>query len=334
MNLMSSQDTTESAESLLDRIVYGIASTLEKRRFLAVTGYAVLFLAVCALLSATKLLWYDEMATYYPATLPTASAVIDFFQQGNDVHTPMASLITYAVIHMFGDGPIVARLPFTLGYLTFCICIFIFVARRCPAVYASAAMIFPTLTLMFLYANELRCYGLVIGLAGVALIAWQAATGGSSRGLPLAALWFSLAGAMSLHYYAVFLLIPFGLAELTRTWIRKRIDWPVWSVLISSLFVLLIFLPGMRAAQALYPKELLPNQPHLGQIPVSYLALLSISNAPILGAIIAGLLLAPKVSRVPAGGGAPHSASGMDSGRRSSTVTRFRGTGRHGDRSV
>jgi hypothetical protein len=288
------------AISLVASLVCRFASSLERYKVLAVACYAAFFLLVCGLLSATKLLWYDELATYYPAKLPSSSAVIDYFQRGNDVHTPMASLAARVAMRLFGDGPVVDRLPFTLGYLIFCICIFVFIARRCPAVYAAAGMIFPALTLMFYYATELRPYGLVLGFAGLALVCWQAASDNILRPLSVAGLWLSLLSAMSCHYYAVFLLIPFTFAELTRTWIRKRIDWAVWSVLISSPAVLLIFLPAMHSALSIYPKEMQP--PHLGQILTTYLILLSISNAPILGAIIVCILLAPSLSCPQSGG--------------------------------
>jgi hypothetical protein len=275
-------------------VIHGFAACLESHKILLVTCYSALFLCFCSLLAATKLMWYDEFCTYYPARLPTVRNVIDFFQQGNDVHTPAASLIAWGALHLFGDGPVITRMPFTIGYLVFSICIFIFVSSRCPAVYASAAMIFPALTLMFYYATELRPYGIVLGLAGLALICWQSATDGRQRLLPVAGLWLSLVGAICFHYYAVFLLIPFGFAQLTRTWAQKRIEWPVWLALITPPLVLLAFLPAMHAALSIYPKETQP--PHLGQIQSSYLLLLSISNAPILGAIIVCLLLAPNLS--------------------------------------
>jgi hypothetical protein len=294
MNVMIS---INRATSIFDQLVKEFASRVERHKLLFVLGYSAFFLLVCGLLSATKLLWYDEMAVYYPAKLPTVAAVVDFFWKGLDVHTPTASLVLRGTMALFGDGPVVDRMPFVLGYLICCICIFVFVARRCPAVYAGAAMIFPTLTLMFYYATEIRCYGLELGLTGIALVCWQAVEDGKWRWLSLAGLFLSLAAAVCCHYYAVFLVVPFGLAELTRAWLRKRIDWPVWLALVLSPLVVLLFLPAIRNARALYAGGMLAVQPHLGQIAGSYLYILSISNAPILGVIVACLLLAPILSR-------------------------------------
>jgi hypothetical protein len=287
----------DDAISLTGRLLDKFAAFVERHKALVVLGYSAFLLATCALLSATKLLWYDEMATYYPAKLPTVAAVIDFFQKGLDVHTPVASLVVRGVMDLFGDGPVVDRMPAAIGYLIFCVSLFFFVARRCPAVYGTAAMVFPTLTLMFYYATEMRCYGLVLGLAGTALISWQAATDGKRPMLNAFFLFLSLAAAISCHYYAAFLLVPFGLGELTRAWLRKKIDWPIWAALLVSPLVILIFIPAIRAARAGYVGGMLAVQPHLGQIPGSYISLLSISNAPVLGVIFICLLLGPWLAR-------------------------------------
>ena len=64
------------------------------------------------------------------------------------------------------------------------------------------------------------------------------------RRLSLAGLFVSLPLAICCHYYAAFLLLPFALAELTRTWVRRRIDWPIWIALGLAPFVVLIFPAG------------------------------------------------------------------------------------------
>jgi len=92
-------------------------SAVEKHRNAAVICYSALFLTVCALLSASKMMSFDEMATYYPAKLPSTSDVIAFFLDGIDVHTPVASLILRANIALFGDGPVANRMPVAFGYL-------------------------------------------------------------------------------------------------------------------------------------------------------------------------------------------------------------------------
>lgn len=294
---MNEMTTTERASSRLERLVNEFASAVERHRFLFVVLYSAFFLLACVLLSATKLLMYDEIVTLYPARLPTVAAVLDFFWTGSDPHTATAPLLLRAVMALFGDGPVVDRMPFAIAFLICCISIFVFVARRCPAVYAGAAMIFPTLTLMFYYATEIRCYALILGTTGIALVCWQAVEQEKWRRLSIAGLFLSLTAGICCHYYGVFLLVPFALAEFTRVWTHKRIDWLVWLAIILPPFVLVIFLPAIRNAHSLYAGGMLAGKPHLGQIADSYLYTLGISNAPILGAMVACLLLAPSLSR-------------------------------------
>jgi hypothetical protein len=290
--------------SRIGQVIHSFAAFVEKHKVLVVSCYSLLFLTICTLLAATRPMWYDEMATYYPAKLPTVGALVDFFWKALDMHTPAASLAVRGAIALFGDNPVAARLPMMLGFLVFSISIFIFVAARCPAVYALAAMIFPAVTLMFYYSTEMRCYGLVLGMAGLALVCWQAAADGRRRRLALAGLLVSLVGVVCCHYYAIFLWIPLGLAELTRTWIRKRIDWPIWSVLLASPLVLLVFLTPIRLARNTYAAGMF-SKPHWSDIARSYQSLLGISDLPILGIAILCLLLGPRFSRAVPGWVAP-----------------------------
>src|SRR4051812_21399913 len=107
-----------------------IDSIVEKHTCGVVLFYSAIFLTICALLSATKMMWFDEMATYYPARLPSASDVLAFFGDGIDVHTPAASLILRANIAVFGDSPSANRIPVALGFLIMSVCIYLFVSRR------------------------------------------------------------------------------------------------------------------------------------------------------------------------------------------------------------
>jgi hypothetical protein len=156
---------------------------------------------------------------------------------------------------------------------------------------------------MFYYATELRCYALLLGAIGVAMVAWQRAAEAKKPRLSVAVLFLSLVFAICCHYYAVFVWVPFGLAELARTWSRKRIDWPVWLAFILSPAVLLIFIPEMRAARSIYVGGYWAKA-HWSQIASVYQSLVSISILPILVVVLACLLLAPRFAR-PLAGGAP-----------------------------
>jgi len=295
---MSQAQTATFLPASLGFIDRAIA-VFENRRALVVAGFSAFFLLVCALVSATKLMWYDEMTTYYPARLPVRG-ILSFFGQALDVHTPTASLVLHATMKALGDSPVTDRLPFMLGFLVMLLAIYRFVARRAPVEYAIAAMIFPAVSGVFYYATEIRCYGLELGLTGIALLCWQDAgfenAGGRRRAIAIPGLFLSLAGAMCCHYFAVFLLIPFALGELVRTWRRKRVDAPVWLALILSPSVLLLFVPAIRDARGIYTPDGLASA-GLGHISNAYLTMLTPAFVPIFVAAVFYFLLAPKFSR-------------------------------------
>ncbi len=276
---------------LVDRVL----SMIENRRAIPVAGFSAFFLLVCALVSATKLMWYDELNTYLPAKLPFHD-LLAFFGQALDVHTPTASIVLYASMKLLGDNPVADRLPFALGFLVMSLAIYRFVARRLPVEYAVAAMIFPAASGVFYYATEIRCYGLELGCAGLALVCWQEASDGRRRAVAIPALFLSLAAALCCHYFAAFLWIPLGLAELARSVERKRVDVPVWGALILSPSVLLLFLPAIRAARGVYSPDSFAL-PGLGHISNAYLTMLAPTVAPILAGAVLYFLLAPKFSR-------------------------------------
>jgi hypothetical protein len=235
-------------------------------------------------------MWFDELFTWYPARLPTVSNVLSFYRDGIDAHTPTAALVLRGAMTIFGDHHATNRLPFALGYLLMCVCIYRFVSRHCPAVYAIAAMIFPTLTGVVYYATEIRGYGIELGMTGLALVCWQEAAAGRHRAFAIFGLFFSLAAAISCHYYAALLWVPFGLAELTRFLIRRRPDVPMYLALFFSPFPLLIFLPAMRASQKAYGAGIWAR-PHLGQIVDSYREILTLSFAPMFLCVVLWILL-------------------------------------------
>jgi hypothetical protein len=145
-----------------------------------------------------------------------------------------------------------ARLPFTFAYLIMCLCIYGFVHRRYSAGYALAAMVYLLHHLVFYYATEARAYALVLAGVGVAMFCWQAAISGRHRSWSLFGLWFGLAFAVNAHAFAIFLFVPFALAQLTRDFREKKMDWATWVALVLFPIGLLPVLPGEMLAGKVY----------------------------------------------------------------------------------
>ena len=109
------------------------------------------------------------------------------------------------------------------------------------------AMLTPMLAGPMFYATEARAYGLVLGFVGLAMVCWQNIEDGRSRTLSRAGLGICLSAALLTHCYAVLILVPFGLAELTRNWDRKKIDWGACLAISLPISLVLSYLPLMAA---------------------------------------------------------------------------------------
>jgi hypothetical protein len=116
-----------------------------------------------------------------------------------------------------------------IGFWVFCLCLYRFAARRTGPLFAAPALLLPFASDSYGYSFEARCYGMLAGFAGVALLSWQAAAAEEKRRIALCGLALGLAGAVLCHYYAVLLYVPLAGGEAMRTWLRRRIDWPVWT---------------------------------------------------------------------------------------------------------
>jgi Dolichyl-phosphate-mannose-protein mannosyltransferase len=268
----------------------GLADWLERHSRIALVVFSLVFLGVTCFLGATKLMQFDEIFTYYPARQATIGEVWSFFAEGLDVHTPILALMAHASLKVFGDNHLALRLPVILGYWLLCVSIYAFVSYRCSKVYGMAAMLLPPVTSVYFYATEIRPYGALLGVSAFALVCWQRVTSESRRMAWLAALFVALTLCVSLHYFAVFLWIPLGVAGLVRDWRRRKVDWPLWIVLVASLFPLVVFFPMIQTARVNFLSGIW-SPPSLGDIENAYRFMLTLAFAPLLGTVIVWLVL-------------------------------------------
>ncbi len=263
-------------------------------------GFSVVYWLASCLIAKTKLFWYDELATYYPATLPTVRDTWSFFGQGYDLHTPIASLFVRATMALFGQGELAARLPVIFFFWLMCVCIYAFVSHRSTKAFGLAAMVFPCITSVFYYATEARPYGILLGSSAAALLCWQRASEalGRRRAWWLFGLWISVALSVSAHYLGILLLVALFAGEFTRIAKTKRIDWPVIVTLVAGALPLLLFVPMAIVGKNRYASGFWAR-PHLSDIENAYREFLTLAFAPWLGALLLwGLLALFRGSRI------------------------------------
>jgi hypothetical protein len=172
-------------------------------------------------------------------------------ETGPDLNPPLHYLALRGAYALFGQNTLALRLPSILGVWVLGLCLYQFVANRCGRMYGWVALLFPLAAGALPFAYEGRPYGIVLGFSGIALLCWQSATlpNGQRTGA-LLGLALSIAGAVSSHFYAVLILIPFGLGELVRIVVRKRLDLAVGLALVAPLGVLVVYRPIIAHARS------------------------------------------------------------------------------------
>src|SRR5690349_7651891 len=125
---------------------------VERWRMAVLAGISLAFLAIGYFTSVTKLLWFGELGTYYPAR-QSWHDLVDFFMSGQDVFTPVNSLIAKASMVVFGDDPFGLRAPYIAAFLLFCVCLYRLVSRRVGPLWGFVAMTLPMVAALY-YATE------------------------------------------------------------------------------------------------------------------------------------------------------------------------------------
>jgi hypothetical protein len=228
-----------------------LALELERGQYFYLVIFSIVFIGLTSLRALAKPLWYDELFTYYMSRLPGIKSMWSAVKDGADLNPPLLYLATRAAQRVFGDGLIATRLPAILGCLTMLLCLFGFVARRCGAAYGFAAMLFAALSGAYTFAYEARSYGMVLGFCGISLVMWQLTADRRNRHWALAGLALSVGAALLTHCYAVLILLPLVSGEITRSFTRKRLDWPVWIALVLGGCAVVTYLPLLGASHRL-----------------------------------------------------------------------------------
>ena len=209
-------------------------------------AYAIVRSLVAA---ASKPFWYDEVFTVIVARQPSLSAIWRVLAQPADSQVPPFYLVERTAAALLHNPQIGFRLPSILGFACTLVLVFFFVKRRSGALYALLCTSILLITVAYTtYAVEARPYGLLVACIALALLCYQRAP--EPRWLVL--MGFSLASAGALHYYAVFALVPFGLAEIALYLNTRRLRPSVWLALACGLMPLAVFWPLLSALKKYY----------------------------------------------------------------------------------
>ena len=263
-----------------------LAQQVDGTRVLPIAVLSLLYLAVTVVLAQRKLMWNDELYTYYMARLPSMSDVWAALMSRGEQTPPFFYFTTRVSFDLFGVNNLSVRLPEMLGFWMMLACLYVFVARRASTLSGLCAAAFPLVTIAYLFAFEARPYGLLLGCGALALVSWQSVTLNRHRAVSLVCLAASVAAMVSTQYYGVLILLPLALGEAVLSLMRRRLDIAVWAAMAASIVPLVLLLPLIRTGAAYSSAFWSP--PQWVNVPDFYIDLLTPAIVPVAFILVLG----------------------------------------------
>ena len=131
---MMKNQLRETSERLINALLEGI----ERHKLLLISIFSAFYFAGFCLIASEKVMWNDELFTFYIARLPHFSDVWKALLTGAEQTPPFFYVLTRASLAAFGHNTVAIRLPEILGVFAACCCLYLVVARR-SSVAAGAA---------------------------------------------------------------------------------------------------------------------------------------------------------------------------------------------------
>lgn len=244
-------------QSLLVGVAIRFEEFLELHPIFCGVTFSILYCGWALLISHHKQLWFDELVTYSVDHVPTWRDAWHALQIGVDANPPLFHFANRLFLAVLGDSNEVQRASSIFGFWAMSLCVYAIVRSDHSAAAAWVAALIPACSGAAYYATEARPYGMVLAFVSLAIICWMKSVDASNRKLMsyswTIGLTMCLACAISSHYYAVFTVLPFIGAELTRGVKRSKLDWTILGALVASYLPLVIFYTtGLMAAAGQY----------------------------------------------------------------------------------
>ena len=238
-----------------------------KRVILGLMVALVLYVLVREVAAAlTRPIWCDEVLTMLVASQPNVRAMWNALSRGVDSHPPLFYLIEKAALHIVHNGHIARALARDSGFSLYSN---LRIRLRQEEIGDSIAFICAVLllltTLFHTYATDGRAYGMLFACIAFALVCYQRVP--SPFWTVMLAL--SLMLAESLHYYAIFSMLPFYVAESVYVIWKRRFRWQVWAALALGPVPLLFFWPLLSSLRTIFGTHVWTHY-GISSIPITY----------------------------------------------------------------
>lgn len=201
--------------------------------------------------SAVRPLWFDELATWEMAQLPSWQSRVDALRNAADAMPPLYYELVASCLKLPVSQELAVRLPSIVGYLLALLgaCWFTAQLGGVWAGVASAALLL--ICNARWYATEGRPYGLWIGITALVMASWLS-TLRRRKALEALILLVFLCLSASIHHFSAVVLPILVIATIVHDLMRRRISLPMWLALAGVVPVILWHLPFLQAFRDFY----------------------------------------------------------------------------------
>ncbi len=215
---------------------------------MALGGLSILYWAIVLVQSTLKLLWLDELITFYVARLGSARAIWNALLRGTDPNPPLIHILSMWAMRVFGQNTFGLRLPAMLASWAGMTGLYLFLRARLSVIFSMIGVCSFMAMAGFDYSCDERSYALLLCFSIASLLLWRQVVDGRNKNLPAIGLALALAAGISSNYFGGLAVFPIAIGEAARTFQEKRFCWRVWLALLAGSASILAYLPLIHAA--------------------------------------------------------------------------------------
>jgi Dolichyl-phosphate-mannose-protein mannosyltransferase len=219
--------------------------TLEVWSAVAAVALAIFYFATSLYIAGHRPFWVDELLTVDIARLPDLRTIWSAVTHAVDGGSPVYDVVVRGSLKLPAGEEIAARLPSALAMVAGMLIVFDCARRLTDSLHGLIAISVLMCSFLPYYGHEARAYTLYFMLAALSLWIWVHTRDNSWASAALFGAAIFLAVAM--HYYAVLLLVPYGIWELMhwRPW--QRPPPKLLAGIAGAAAALLMLLPAIRS---------------------------------------------------------------------------------------
>ena len=219
------------------------AHAVETYSLVAAALLAVFYFATSIYIASHRPFWIDEILTVEIAQLPDYRTIWSAVTHGVDGGSPVYDVVVRTFDKLVGNTEVAARLPSVLAMVAGMLIVFDCARRLTDNLHGLIALSILTCSFLPYYGHEARAYAIYFMLAALSLWLWVHAPDGKQSSAVLFGAVIFL--AVTMHYYAVLLLAPYALWEISRWKPWRRPSWKLMAGVLGAVVALALLSPAI-----------------------------------------------------------------------------------------